>query len=88
MEESQQRRLEVESVDLGADVRAVGLELINLDDREPIVGADAAEIWSALVPVLAGGEPFRPRFFLLTSIASATFAASTASNLGRPVRER
>lgn len=62
MQESQ-RRLEVESVDLGPDLRAVGLELINPDDREPIVGRDAAEIWAALLPVLAGGEPFAVDFF-------------------------
>ena len=43
--EESQRRLEIESIDLGADVRAVALELINPDDREPIVGGDAAEIW-------------------------------------------
>jgi hypothetical protein len=61
--EESQRRLEVESVDLGPDVRAVGLELINPDDREPIVGGDAAEIWAALLPVLAGGEPFALDFF-------------------------
>ena len=62
MEESQ-RRLEVESIDLGPDVHAVGLELINPDDREPIVGGDAAEIWAALLLVLAGGEPFVLDFF-------------------------
>jgi hypothetical protein len=62
MEESQ-RRLEVESVDLGPDIRAVGLELINPDDREPIAGGEAAEIWAALLPVLAGGEPLAIDFF-------------------------
>jgi len=62
MEESQ-RRLEIESIDLGADIRAVALELINPDDREPIVGGEAAEIWATLLPVLAGGEPFAIDFF-------------------------
>jgi len=56
-------RLEVESLDLGADVRAVGLELIDPENREPVTGHDAAQIWAAVVSVLAGGEPFVVDFF-------------------------
>ena len=47
--------LEVEPLDLGADVRAVGLELTEADEnREPIRGADAARIWSRVLPAAAG----------------------------------
>src|SRR5690242_20238488 len=56
-------RLEIESLDLGADVRAVGLELIEPGTREPVTGSDAAGIWAALVPALAGGQPWALDFF-------------------------
>lgn len=56
-------RLEIESLDLGPDVRAVGLELIEPENREPVTGGDAARIWAALVPALAGGEPWAIDFF-------------------------
>jgi hypothetical protein len=56
-------RLEVESLDLGPDVRAVGLELIEPESREPVKGAEAAGIWAALVPALAGAEPWVIDFF-------------------------
>jgi hypothetical protein len=49
-------RLEIESLDLGADVRAVGLELIEPETREPVVGQEAARIWAALMPALAAGH--------------------------------
>ena len=40
--------LEIEALDLGADVRAVALELTEADEnREPVRGADAARIWAA-----------------------------------------
>jgi len=50
--------LEIEPMDLGEDVRAIGLELVDGPDREPVRGADAAEIWSAVLPVLAGKGPW------------------------------
>lgn len=56
-------RLEVESLDLGADVRAVGLELIEPENREPVTGAEAAGIWAALMPALAAAEPWVIDFF-------------------------
>ena len=56
-------RLEIESVDLGPDVRAVGLELIQPESREPVRGAEAASIWAALMPALAGGQPWAIDFF-------------------------
>jgi len=56
-------RLEIESLDLGPDVRAVGLELIEPGTREPVTGSDAAGTWAALVPALAGREPWTLDFF-------------------------
>jgi len=56
-------RLEAEALDLGPDVRAVGLELIERGMREPLTGAEAARIWAATLPALAGGEPWVLDFF-------------------------
>ena len=56
-------RLEVEALDLGADVRAVGLELLEPETREPVSGSEAAGIWAALMPALAAGEPWAIDFF-------------------------
>lgn len=56
--------LEVEPLDLGPDVRAVGLELVEMDeDREPIRGSDASAIWSRVLPAVAGKEPWALDFF-------------------------
>jgi len=46
-------KLEVESLDLGAGVRAVGLELIDPKTREPATGPEAARIWAATLTALA-----------------------------------
>ncbi len=56
-------RLEVEPLDLGADVKAVGLELVDRESREPVRGADAARIWGAVLPALAGADPWALDFF-------------------------
>ena len=56
--------LEIESLDLGEDVRALGLELTEADEnREPIRGADAARIWSRVLRAVAGTEPWALDFF-------------------------
>ncbi|HYL47575.1 MAG TPA: hypothetical protein VEU52_11145 [Candidatus Limnocylindrales bacterium] len=56
--------LEVEPLDLGPDVRAVGLELAEADEhREPVRGPDAARIWSRVLPAVAGNEPWALDFF-------------------------
>jgi len=55
--------LEVEPLDLGPDVKAVGLELIGRENGEPLRGADAARVWSAVLPALAGEEPWALDFF-------------------------
>lgn len=55
--------LDVESMDLGSDVAAVGLELLETESREPVRGPHAAAIWAAVFPFLAGNEPFVLDFF-------------------------
>lgn len=55
--------LDVEALDLGPGVKAVGLELIETQSREPVGGRRAAEIWSSLFPALAGDEFFTVDFF-------------------------
>jgi len=56
-------RLEVESLDLGMDVRAVLLELIDPETRAPVTGPEAARIWAAIIPALAASEPWGFDFF-------------------------
>ncbi|HJY85451.1 MAG TPA: hypothetical protein VKE24_01320 [Candidatus Acidoferrales bacterium] len=56
-------RLEVEPLDLGAEVKAVSLELIERESGEPLRGADAARIWSVVLPAVAGREPWALDFF-------------------------
>ena len=55
--------LDVETLDLGAETKAVGLELLETESREPVKGKDAAEIWAAIFPALAGSDCFVVDFF-------------------------
>lgn len=55
--------LDVQTLDLGADVKAVGLELLETESREPVKGKEAAEIWAAVFPALADGDFFVVDFF-------------------------
>jgi hypothetical protein len=55
--------LDVEVLDLGADVKAVGMELLETENREPVRGKDAALIWAAAFPALAVNEFFVVDFF-------------------------
>jgi hypothetical protein len=55
--------LDVQALDLGADVKAVGLELLETESREPVKGKEAAEIWAAVFPALAGSDFFMVDFF-------------------------
>ena len=55
--------LDVQALDLGGDVKAVGLELLETENREPVRGKDAADIWSAVFPALAGNESYAVDFF-------------------------
>jgi hypothetical protein len=56
--------LEIERMDLGADVKAVGLDLTENDEnREPARGEDAARIWSRVLAATAGQQPWALDFF-------------------------
>ena len=56
--------LDIEPLDLGPDVKAVGLDLVEDDEnREPVRGEDAARIWSRVLPAAAGEEPLVLDFF-------------------------
>ena len=55
--------LEVEALDLGADVKAVGLELVDAATREPLPAPDSARIWHLALPALAESEPWALDFF-------------------------
>lgn len=59
-------RLTVEPLDLGADVRAIALELVEKteDADDPAArGSDASAIWAASLPALAGSETWALDFF-------------------------
>jgi hypothetical protein len=56
--------LEIEPLDLGPDVRAIGLELAEADEnREPVRGTDAAKIWSRVFRATATSESWALDFF-------------------------
>jgi hypothetical protein len=55
--------LDVEPLDLGGDIKAVGLELVETENREPLTGKVAAEIWGAVLPAICGDEPYTVDFF-------------------------
>ena len=55
--------LDVESLDLGVGIKAIGLELLETQNREPVKGPEAAKIWSALFPALVADEFYTLDFF-------------------------
>lgn len=55
--------LEVEPINLGEDVKAIGLELMERRSREPLRGAAAAQVWGRVLWALAGAEPWALDFF-------------------------
>jgi hypothetical protein len=55
--------LDVQALDLGAGVKAVGLELVETENREPLRGRAAAEIWSAVFPAVVGSDSCVVDFF-------------------------
>lgn len=55
--------MEVEPLDLGSDVKAVGLDLMEVESREPARGGDAARIWATTLGALPGTEPWALDFF-------------------------
>jgi len=55
--------LDVQAMDLGPGVKAVGLELIETESREPLRGPEAASIWAGTLAALAGKETYVADFF-------------------------
>lgn len=55
--------LDVQALDLGGEVQAVSLEILETESREPVRGKQAAEFWAAVFPLLAAGESFVLDFF-------------------------
>jgi hypothetical protein len=56
--------LEVEPMDVGEDVKAVSVELVESDEaREPARGKEAAHVWARVLPAIAGEEPWGLDFF-------------------------
>jgi hypothetical protein len=55
--------LDVQAMELGADTKAVGLELIETESREPLRGEEAADIWAAAFMALPAKEPCVLDFF-------------------------
>jgi len=55
--------LDVQALDLGNEVKAVGLELVETENREPVRGSEAAQIWSEIFPALAAKEEYAVDFF-------------------------
>jgi hypothetical protein len=55
--------LDVQAMDLGAETRAVGMELVETETREPVRGEEAAAIWACVFPALASRETWVLDFF-------------------------
>jgi hypothetical protein len=55
--------LDVQELQLGANIKAVGMELLETESREPLRGPEAAKIWAAGIPALANREPYVLDFF-------------------------
>jgi hypothetical protein len=56
--------LDVEPLDLGPDVKAISIELVDPGiDREPIRGEDGVKTWSRILPALAGKDPWALDFY-------------------------
>ena len=57
--------LEAEPMDLGPDIKAVGIELVEIQGpgREPLRGPDAAQIWSRVLPAISGAQKWSLDFF-------------------------
>ena len=55
--------LDVQAMDLGEQTKAVGLELIETESREPLRGPEAIEIWSSTFAALTAKEHYVLDFF-------------------------
>jgi len=67
----------VETLDLGPGVKAIGMELIETESREPVRGKDAIAIWAGVFPALVA-----------QSVVSISSATSSASVISAPVTNR
>ena len=50
--------LDVQAMDLGNEIKAVGLELVETENHEPVRGVEGAEIWAEIFPALAVNEAY------------------------------
>lgn len=55
--------LDVQALDLGNEIKAVGLELVETENREPLRGKESAEIWAEILPALAANDAYVVDFF-------------------------
>ena len=55
--------LDVQAMDLGTETKAVGMELLETESREPVRGKEAARVWGAAIPALAVKESLVMDFF-------------------------
>ncbi len=56
--------LEIEPMDVGEEVKAVSVELMESDEgREPARGEEAARVWAKVLGAIAGEEPWGLDFF-------------------------
>lgn len=55
--------LDVQAMELGAATKAVGMELLETESREPVRGKEAATIWGEALPALALKEKLVVDFF-------------------------
>jgi hypothetical protein len=55
--------LDVQAMDLGASTKAVGMELLETESREPVRGKEASLIWGAALPAVAAKESLIVDFF-------------------------
>lgn len=56
--------LDIEPLDLGSEVRSVGVDLVQADEnREPVRGSEASRVWSLILPVLVGDQNWALDFF-------------------------
>jgi len=55
--------LDVETLDLGPGIKAIGMELIETESREPVRGKDAIAMLAGVFPALIAQEPFVFDFF-------------------------
>jgi hypothetical protein len=56
--------LDIEALDLGADVQAVGLDLVEENEnREPVRGPEAARIWTRVLPSITAQETWALDFY-------------------------